>query len=214
MFRRPPMDPSTILLRFGAAFVLAFALGVVRQRLGKPVGFGTFIFVALGSCGLALTAVNLHPETPLPLLSSIVTGVGFLGAGALFRTADRVVGFTSAATIWICAVFGLTLGVGEYQIASLVYGAIWAVIAVDHLLAQRWVGVHERKLTVELRPGLASEEISALGVPPLSRALSLQFDRDANRLTVEYSIDRPHGDLERFVGGLAAHEGILAVRVE
>lgn len=208
------MDTNTVLVRFGAAFVLAFALGVVRQRLGKPIGFGTFIFVALGACGLALTAMNLHPETPLPLLSSIVTGVGFLGAGALFRTADRVVGFTSAATIWICAVFGLTLGIGEYEIAGLVYGSIWAVIAVDHLLERRWVGVHERKLRIDLRPGMSADEISALGLPPLSRAVSLEFDRQAGRLIAEFSIDRPTLDLGEFVNRLAAADGVVAVKVE
>lgn len=208
------MDSDIILVRFGTAFVLAFALGVVRQRLGKPIGFGTFIFVALGSCGLALTAMSLHAETPLPLLSSIVTGVGFLGAGALFRTADRVVGFTSASTIWICAVFGLTLGIGEYEISGLVYGAIWAVIAVDHLLERRWVGVHERKLRVDLRPGTTDAEIAAMGLPPLSRAVSLEFDRLAGRLIAEFSIDRPGTDLGEFVHRLAATEGIMAVKVE
>ena len=90
---------STVLFRFSVAFVASFLFGFVRQRMGKPIGFGTFIFLAQGSCALALTAITLQSDNPLPLLSAIVTGIGFLGAGALFRSGERVVGFTSAATI-------------------------------------------------------------------------------------------------------------------
>src|SRR6185503_20781311 len=99
-----------------STFVLAFAFGLARQKLGKAIGFGTFIFVALGACGLSLVALEFadQQQNPLPLLSAIVTGIGFLGAGALFRTADRVVGFTSAATIWIFACFGMAIGLGEF----------------------------------------------------------------------------------------------------
>lgn len=208
------MDSNVVLARFGTAFVLAFALGIVRQRLGKPIGFGTFIFVALGACGLALTAMRFRPEDPLPLLSSIVTGIGFLGAGALFRTADRVVGFTSAATIWICAVFGLTIGVGEYQIAGLVYGAIWAVIAVDHHLEKRWFGAHERKLTVELRLGLSETEYASLGLPPLAQAQALEQDRVQQRLMATFSINRPRVALGEFARQLSEKDGVLRLNIE
>jgi putative Mg2+ transporter-C (MgtC) family protein len=62
-----------------------------------------------------------------------VTGIGFLGAGALVRSGppERISGFTSAATIWIVAVFGLTIGVGEYFLAALLYAAIWLVTSID-----------------------------------------------------------------------------------
>ncbi|HEX6886189.1 MAG TPA: MgtC/SapB family protein [Planctomycetota bacterium] len=208
------MDTNLVLARFGVAFVLAFALGLVRQKLGKPVGFGTFIFVALGSCALALTAKAVRPNDPLPLLGSVVTGVGFLGAGALFRTADRVVGFTSAATIWICAVFGLTLGIGQYSIAALVYAAIWMVIAVDHLLQSRWLGVHERKLTVELRLGLTSDDYARLGLPPLDQAQSMELDRGQHRLVATFSIDRPPGHLADYVQALGRADSVLGLRLE
>jgi putative Mg2+ transporter-C (MgtC) family protein len=135
---------STVLFRFSVAFVASFLFGFVRQRMGKPIGFGTFIFLAQGSCALALTAITLQSDNPLPLLSAIVTGIGFLGAGALFRSGERVVGFTSAATIWAFAILGLTLGVGEYLIAGMLYATIWSVVLVDLYMQKRWIGSHQR----------------------------------------------------------------------
>ena len=103
------MDPGLVLVRFGSAFVLSLVLGLVRQKLGKPVGFGTFIFVAMGACALALTAVNVDAKNPFPLLASIVTGIGFLGAGTIIQVKDRVEGLTTAAGIWAVVGFGITL---------------------------------------------------------------------------------------------------------
>lgn len=185
------MALEIVLLRFGLAFVGAFGFGLVRQGMGKPIGFGTFIFLALGSCGLALTAVGHNQENPLPLLSAIVTGVGFLGAGALFRAGDRVAGFTSAATIWVFAVFGLTMGVGEYLISGLIYVAVYVVIGVDHWLAKRWFGAHNRRLTVEVPIGTTAEELEALGLPPRTEAQLMEFDRAAGVLSLTYLVNRP-----------------------
>lgn len=128
-----PIGADLALARLGAAILLSLIFGLVRQRSGKPIGFGTFTFVSVGACALALVAVRLAPDAPLALLGAIVTGIGFLGAGALVRSSapERISGFTSAATIWIVAVFGLTIGVGEYLLAALLYAAIWLVTSID-----------------------------------------------------------------------------------
>jgi putative Mg2+ transporter-C (MgtC) family protein len=97
--------PSTeVAARFALTFLIAFAFGYARQRGHKPIGFGTFIFVATGACALALTAVNRAPANPLPLLAAVVTGIGFLGAGALIRSGDQIKGFKSAASIYLSAI--------------------------------------------------------------------------------------------------------------
>jgi len=91
------MELSIILLRLTITFALSLIFGYERQRSHKPIGFGTFIFVSLGSCGLALTATILN-DNPLPLLGSIVTGIGFLGAGALIKTNEKTFGLTLMST--------------------------------------------------------------------------------------------------------------------
>lgn len=209
------LSAETIVVRFLVAFVLAFIVGFVRQKSGKPIGFGTFIFVALGSCALALTAIASGTENPLPLLGAIVTGIGFLGAGALFRTPDRIVGFTSAATIWVFAVFGLTIGVGEYLIGALVYAAIWLVLLFDRWMEKRWIGAHQRKLVVRVRPGTSDVMLeSGLGLPPRSAARTIDSDRKDGRLTLHYSIDRRLGRIEELVTRLEQSEDVQGFMLE
>jgi putative Mg2+ transporter-C (MgtC) family protein len=182
-----PLTVEGLLLRFTAATLLTVAFGLARQKLGKPIGFGTFVFVSIGACALAITARERADENPLPLLGAIVTGVGFLGAGALFRTTDRIVGFTSAATIWVVAIFGLTVGVGEFLIAGILYIAIWIVILLDRWLELRSVGVHAHKLTLELslKDGAAPPELASLG---LKDPVATVFDLSAGLCTLTYQV--------------------------
>lgn len=207
------MSPTTILVRFALAFAGAFLFGLIRQRLRKPIGFGTFIFLAVGSCSLSLTAIGFSPDNPLPLLGAIVTGVGFLGAGALFRTTERVTGFTSAATIWIFAVIGLTLGLGEYLVSGLVYAAIWIVTLVDRMLERRWIGAHQRTLTVEVPLGTSDEFLGSLGLPKSSMKAA-EVDRDEGKLILSYSLSSPPGDMRDLVERLQNTEVVRRATVE
>jgi putative Mg2+ transporter-C (MgtC) family protein len=129
-------------------FILAGIYGFDRQRAHKPVGFGTFIFVSLGACALAITSIEISGENPLPLLSAIVTGIGFLGAGAMIKTSDKIFGVTTAASVWTFAVFGLLIGVGEILVGLALYAFIWIVIVIDSDLAKRGIGTYQRKAII------------------------------------------------------------------
>jgi uncharacterized membrane protein YhiD involved in acid resistance len=153
------MDPLTITFRILLTFILALAFGIERQRAHKPVGFGTFTFVATGSCALAITAIVTAPTNPLPLLSAIVTGIGFLGAGALIKTTDKIFGFTTAAGVWVFAIVGLCIGMGEYEVGILLYAAIWLTIWFDWYLEHRGVGTYRRKLTIKANKMIEETEI-------------------------------------------------------
>ena len=93
------METLTIVIRLLAVFILSLIFGIERQRSHKPVGFGTFIFVAIGSCALAIAATIIDIDDRIIILGSIVTGIGFLGAGALIRNNDKIFGFTTAASL-------------------------------------------------------------------------------------------------------------------
>lgn len=182
--------------------------------MGKPIGFGTFIFLAQGSCALALTAITLQADNPLPLLSAIVTGIGFLGAGALFRSGERVVGFTSAATIWAFAILGLTIGVGEYLIAGMLYTTIWTVIFVDLYMQRRWIGSHQRKLELEIIIGTTDAELEAIGIQPRSAAQEFHLDREKGTMALTYLIHKPDGETEDLIRRLEASTAVRHVSIE
>jgi putative Mg2+ transporter-C (MgtC) family protein len=142
------MESSVILLRLIITFVLSLIFGIERQRSHKPIGFGAFIFVSVGACGLAITATIIDLENPLPLLGAIVTGIGFLGAGALIKTNDKTFGFTTAASIWVFAIFGIATGVGEYFIGISIYILTWIVIFFDKLYEKKGMGYYQKKLII------------------------------------------------------------------
>ncbi|HYV08518.1 MAG TPA: MgtC/SapB family protein, partial [Thermoplasmata archaeon] len=119
------IDSTEAVLRLLLVFALAFAVGLERQVRRKPVGFGTFIFVSTGAATLTLLAITIEEENPLPLLGGVITGIGFLGAGALIRSNDRVFGFTTAALVWAMAALGVAAGAGLYLLVLVDYGIVW-----------------------------------------------------------------------------------------
>lgn len=208
------MLTQIVVLRFTLAFIASFAFGWMRQMRGKPIGFGTFIFLAQGSCALSLTAQHLAADNPLPLMSATVTGIGFLGAGALMRTGERVVGFTSAATIWAFAILGLCLGVGEYLIAALLYLSIWTVALFDLYMERRWIGSHQRKLELVVELGITDADLDDLGVRPLGSAQTIQVDRTEATLTLTYLIHKEKGETDDLMRRLHASQKVKKMTLE
>ena len=153
---------NQIVLKVLIIFILSLIFGIERQFSNKPIGFGTFIFVSIGSCGLAISAITLNSENPLPLLSGIVTGIGFLGAGALIKTSDRIFGFTSAASIWLFAIIGLCVGIGAYLLALSLYLLIWIVVLIDKQFEAKGLGLYQKKLTLVLKDKYSKDEIKSI----------------------------------------------------
>lgn len=194
-----PIGADLALARLGAAILMSMFFGLVRQRTGKPIGFGTFTFVCVGACALALVAVRLSPDNPLSLLGAVVTGIGFLGAGALVRPGptERVSGFTSAATIWIMAVLGLTIGVGEYLLAGMIYAAIWLVSGIDRFMESRGWGIHRRVVSVTYDADGAVERIRDLLGPSVTKDIeSLGTDLVTGLRTAVVSVTGSPEELE------------------
>lgn len=116
------------LARIGLSILLALSIGVERFVHKKPVDFRPFVIVSLASCALGLLAVEL-PFTasdanlsvdPAKVISGVMTGIGFLGAGALFREGDIVKGAGSASSIWASGAIGLICGMGYLWLAAMV----------------------------------------------------------------------------------------------
>lgn len=177
------MDPLTIVLRFAIVFILSLIFGLERQKTHKPIGFGTYIFVAVGACALSITAITLSPDNPISLLAAIVTGIGFLGAGALIKTSDKIFGFTSAASIWLFAILGAVIGVGEYYIALVIYIAVWVVIEIDKELERRGIGSYQRKLHITATRPFNEEELKSV----ISTRFKI-FTIDVNKKNKQYSL--------------------------
>ncbi|MBN1792311.1 MgtC/SapB family protein [Candidatus Woesearchaeota archaeon] len=184
------MDWS-ILGKIFLTFVFASIFGYERQRAHKPIGFGTYIFVSIGACSLGIVAHILAPDNPLPLLSAVISGIGFLGAGALIKTSDKVFGFSSAASIWIFAIFGLIIGVGEYIIALMLYACVIAVILIDKVLERRGVGSYQKRMLIATNAIVPEKEIeSTLRMKGIKmKKIHAEFNKKENTFSILYQIE-------------------------
>jgi putative Mg2+ transporter-C (MgtC) family protein len=116
------MDDLEILKRIGLSALLGAALGVEREWNQKSAGLRTNVLIAMGSTLFTVMSIDLSVSSggdPTRIAAQIVTGIGFLGAGAIMRTGGSVRGLTTAAMIWVNAAVGVAVGGGEYHLALL-----------------------------------------------------------------------------------------------
>lgn len=100
-----------------AAILIGGGIGLERELKGKPAGLRTNILICVGSALLMDLSMNLaavHGGDPGRIAAQVVTGIGFLGAGTILHTRGQITGLTSAATIWVVAALGLTIGAGYF----------------------------------------------------------------------------------------------------
>jgi putative Mg2+ transporter-C (MgtC) family protein len=117
------------------ALVLGSLLGWEREWRGFPAGIRTYGAIAVGSCVFGLISVYGIPGTtdPLRIASQVVVGVGFLGAGMIFRQGDVVGGLTSAATLWATASIGLAIAFKMFFIGVLTGGIIFLLLTLPRM---------------------------------------------------------------------------------
>lgn len=102
------------------AVILGGAIGLEREINGKAAGLRTNIIICLGATAFTLIARHFDaPDAPGRVAAGIVTGVGFLGAGALIQAGSGIHGLTTAAGIWLVASIGVACGMGYYLLAAL-----------------------------------------------------------------------------------------------
>ena len=101
-----------------AAFVIGAIIGLEREFRSKPAGFRTMILICVGSC--LYTIISRESDASDRISSNIVTGIGFIGAGVIFKEGLSVNGLTTAALIWVTAALGMAIGYHNYPLAIVV----------------------------------------------------------------------------------------------
>jgi putative Mg2+ transporter-C (MgtC) family protein len=115
-----PTSIADVFLRLALAAGLGGAIGLEREFRQKPAGLRTNMLIALGSALFAILSVQLGTAAGSPdrVAAQVVSGIGFLGAGAILRSGENVHGLTTAATIWVNAAIGMAAGLGAYTVAA------------------------------------------------------------------------------------------------
>lgn len=107
-----------VLFKLSLAAAAGMAIGLEREWREKAAGFRTLALVGLGSAAFMLAAGLLPSEGGARVAAGVVTGVGFLGAGAILRDRGEVTGLTTAAAVWMVAALGVAAAVGAYVVVT------------------------------------------------------------------------------------------------
>jgi len=111
------------------ALAIGTVIGAEREYRSKSAGLRTMILVSLGSCLFTILSVRIGSPGSLDrIAANIVTGIGFLGAGVIFKDESRVAGITTSTTIWMTAALGMAAGSGHYQAAMVSFAAVLIVL--------------------------------------------------------------------------------------
>ena len=110
---------NELIIQFLLATLWGGIIGAEREYRSKSAGFRTMIMISLGACFFTIISKWIGaPNNPDRIASNIVSGIGFLGAGVIFRGDNRINGITTAATIWVVAAVGMGIGAGYYFAAA------------------------------------------------------------------------------------------------
>ncbi len=156
------VSEGELFLRLILSCVLGGIIGYERQSRRKSAGLRTNMLVCLGSCLIMVLSEALYQNVegkttadPARLAAQVVSGIGFLGAGAIMKEGLTVTGLTTAACLWVVAGVGLAVGAGHYSAALFTTGLVFATLGTLSRIDE-WV-MHERNLSLIIhtldRPG-------------------------------------------------------------
>jgi putative Mg2+ transporter-C (MgtC) family protein len=163
----PTLSGWEALWRLVAACVLGSAVGFERELRDREAGIRTHLLVSLGSALFTVVSAygfhefltsgdNVVRADPTRIAAQIVTGIGFLGAGAIIREGLSIRGLTTAATLWVVAAIGMACGAGYYWPAGaatlLTLLALWPLRILAYRLLER-IKPEETRVTIELKEG-------------------------------------------------------------
>ena len=203
LFAQREITAASVALRLLVSLALGGLIGLERESRYQPAGLRTHILITLGSTLIMLVSIFI-PQTfqdfrngdPGRLAAQVVSGIGFLGAGAIFRLGANVRGLTTAATIWVSAAVGLAVGAGLYVGAVMAAMTILFVLIVLSRVERRFFPDITNKV---LRVHFNSAEFDADQVRAILRrhkvryiSLSAKQMLDAGRSQVKFYIKIPN----------------------
>jgi putative Mg2+ transporter-C (MgtC) family protein len=226
LFDIPALSWGEVLLRLALAAVLGGAVGFERELRDREAGFRTHLLVSVGSALFTIVSAYGFRDfltsgeavvraDPTRIAAQIVTGIGFLGAGAIIRQGLSVRGLTTAATLWVVAAIGLTAGAGYYSAAVittvLALVTLWPLRLVAHRITRRFRGETGR-LLVQLPAGETTAPLIAT-VERHGTIEAVEISQEGDRRTVEVVVELPREERSHeLITSVADLEHVMEVR--
>jgi putative Mg2+ transporter-C (MgtC) family protein len=222
----PELHWAEVLLRVVLAGALGGAVGAERELREREAGLRTHMLVAVGAALFTIVSAYAWSDfsfsqrggitfDPTRIAAQIVTGIGFLGAGAIIRQGLSVRGLTTAASLWVVAAIGMASGAGYYSAAVIttvvVLISLWPLRIVAHRMFER-IRPGELRLEVELQagesPSVLLDTLESKGVAV--RSFELEDARDRRRVVLDVRIT--DGRVETGTAELMRLDPVIGVR--
>jgi putative Mg2+ transporter-C (MgtC) family protein len=222
----PTLEWPEVLLRVALAAVLGGVLGLERELREREAGLRTHLLVAVGSALFTIvSAYGFHAflasgasvvrADPTRIAAQIVTGIGFLGAGAIIRQGLSIRGLTTAATLWVVAAIGLAAGAGYYSAAVITtvvaLVALWPLRALAFRIVRRFRG-ETGLLLVQLPAGESPAGVIDAVETTNAKIEVIELGHEGDRRNLELTLELSRGRLaSELVAKLADLENVLEV---
>jgi putative Mg2+ transporter-C (MgtC) family protein len=201
-----------VAIRLLISFGIGAAIGLEREYRSKAAGLRTMIMICLGSTVFTEISINLGGANPDRIAASIVSGIGFLGAGVIFKDGLTVTGITTATTIWISAALGMAVGAGEYFIAIVGSGVVLIVLTALEKFQHVVERFHQsRTYKITLKQGTEFETV----IEKSFQELHLNFKKrrefkDEDRMILIYEVFGKEKQLDEFNKLLKVDQRIIS----
>jgi putative Mg2+ transporter-C (MgtC) family protein len=224
----PTLSWGHELLRIGVAALLGGAVGFERELREREAGLRTHLVVCVGAALFTLVSAygfhdflveggNLVRVDPTRIAAQIVSGIGFLGAGAIIRQGLSVRGLTTAATLWLVAAIGMASGAGYYDAAIIATGVALVTLGPLRIVAFRVVRrfrPHTERLLVEIPAGGSPAPLIEVIEMHAGRVVSMEVTQEGDRRSVVVDVQLTASAAPFVVAGVADIDGVLEVRWE
>jgi putative Mg2+ transporter-C (MgtC) family protein len=221
----PTLGWGGVLARLSVAAALGGAIGLERELREHQAGLRTHLLVSVGSAVFTivsaygfsefLTPSGLARTDPTRIAAQIVTGIGFLGAGAILRQGLSIRGLTTAASLWLVAGIGMAAGAGYYSAATIATaGALFTLEPLRYAsrpLLRRFRAETDRVL-VQVPPGGSPSPLIDAIEGGGGRVVALEVSEESDRRNIALDVQIQPGTAVEVAAGLAEVEGVLEVR--
>lgn len=172
------------------AIIIGLVIGAEREYKNKTAGLRTLMLVSVGSCTFTILSLKIGTANPDRLAANIITGIGFLGAGAIFKDENKISGITTACTIWITAALGMCIGSGHIYLGMLstivVLGVLLILVPVEQWI-DRSNKVAVYKITVHYNETILQDLEKRFYDHGLNPFLMLRI-KEGDKLTMHWRI--------------------------
>lgn len=223
----PELSWLEVVLRVVLAAGLGGAIGLERELRERQAGLRTHMLVSVGAA--LFTIVSAYAWTdwrfsseeglvfdPTRIAAQVVTGIGFLGAGAIIRQGLSIRGLTTAATLWVVAAIGMAAGVGYYEAAIVTTGlvllSLWPLRILAYRLSVR-ARPEEGRLAVELPAGTSAVSVLEAVERAGADVSALEFEEEGDRRRVDVRVRLGSGrSAAELIDALAQSEDVRGAR--